>query len=270
MDWLGLARGYWTTDRAARALTVIDAAERGRPGDVALAALRTDILRSQGDRSRWERSGHDAHPPADRPIRPAPYAVLPGFLDAGFRRRLRRLVAANDDGFGASTVGTGRLDPELRRSLRLRDPDAMAIVQQRFVPLIAAALPGLTDLLAPGLPTARRIECKVTSCPAGSYFHAHRDDRAHEAPAVSNHDRVLSYVCWFHREPARFTGGELFLHDTSTNGYDAVSGTRFVPTSGTLVVFPSGTYHSVLPVGGDEVDLVDTRLAVTGHVRAGR
>ena len=269
MDWLGLARAYWVTDGAGRALDVIGAAERACPGDVALAELRTDILRSQGERAGWERSGHDAHPPTDRPLRPAPYAVLPGFLDAGVRWRLRQLVAAHLDGFGPSTVGDGRLDLELRRSLLLRHPHAIALVRRRFLPRFEAVLPDLHALLAPGVRAAGRIECKVTSCPTGGHFHAHRDDRAHEPPAVSNHDRVLSYVCWFHREPARFTGGALFLHDTSADCYDAVSGTRFPPVSGTLVVFPSGTYHSVLPVGGDEVDLVDSRLAVTGHIRTG-
>jgi predicted 2-oxoglutarate/Fe(II)-dependent dioxygenase YbiX len=267
MDWLGLARTYWVTDRAGRALDVIGAAEHKRPGDVALAELRTDILRSLGERTGWERAGHHAHPPVGRRCRPAPYAVLPGFLDADLRRWLRRLVTTHADGFGASTVGSGRVDRQVRRSLRLRDTGAEAVVQRRILPRIAAELPGLRALLEPGV-RAGSVECKITSCPPGSFFRAHRDDRVHAAPAVPDRRRVLSYVCWFHREPARFTGGDLFLHDTSEDGYDAVSGTRFIPTSGTLVVFPSGTYHSVLPVGGGEVDLIDTRLAVTGHVGA--
>lgn len=270
MDWLGLARTYWLTDRPERALDVLRAAPRGRQGDLAvgLAELRTDILRSLGERAGWERSGHDSHPPIDRTFLPAPYAVLPHFLDAGTRRWLRELVAARRDGFGAATVGLGVVDEDVRRSLRLRDPTAVALAHRRFLPMLEAELPRLLALLAPTVRTPGRIECKVTACPTGGFFRPHRDDVVHDDPGTSNHDRMLSYVCWFHREPARFTGGELFLHDTSTVGHHVVSGTRFVPASGTLVVFPSGTYHSMLPVEGDEVDLVDTRLAITGHVRA--
>jgi Rps23 Pro-64 3,4-dihydroxylase Tpa1-like proline 4-hydroxylase len=79
---------------------------------------------------------------------------------------------------------------------------------------------------------------------------------------------VVSFVAWFHRRPPRFTGGELVLHDTAARRYSRHLCTRFAPEAGTLVAFPSATFHSVRPVGGDITDLADARLAITGHIRA--
>jgi predicted 2-oxoglutarate/Fe(II)-dependent dioxygenase YbiX len=263
-----LARAYWIQGRAERALAVLDAGIRARPGDATLVALADDIRRSRGNRAAWERRGGAAQPVTDRPFLPAPYVAVDGFLAPPALEDLRALVADHRDAFGSALVGEGTVDLDRRRTLRLRDAAAEADARDRFLPVFEAALPSYLARLAPGGGPMTAIECKVTACTGGGFFKVHRDDRYHAGPGRSNHDRVVSYVCWFHREPARFTGGDLVLHDTAGDRYSNWYCTRFAPRAGTLVVFPSRWFHAVEPVRGDADDVIDGRLALTGHVRA--
>ena len=269
MDWAALARVYWTCGRIDQALAALRTApRRDRADDAELDVLRIDILRAEGQRAEWEDAGHDTHPPVGRRLRPAPYVAIPDFLDGSTMQHLRALVATHRDAFTPATVGAGagRLDDDRRRSLRLRDPAAERLARVQFLPRLRPVVPGLLAALKAGAGTPGRIECNVSASRCGDFFKPHRDDMADAAPRQSSGDRVLSYVCWIHREPSRFTGGELMLHDASAESYGVVAGTRFPPTAGTMVVFPSSAFHSMLPVGGDGVDLIDARLAITGHI----
>ncbi len=270
VDRVLLARVHWCHGDSDRALAALRAIAADEPERAAAAELRADICRSLGQREDWERDGHHVHPPAGRPFRPAPYALFPRFLDDPTCRRLRALAVAHRHDFTTSLVGDGVLNPERRRGLRLRHPQAEHAVRQQFLALLEPELPRLLDLLAVGAGPVSEVSCTVTASTHDGFFSIHRDDRKPDAPETSLDDRVLSFVCWFHREPPRFTGGELALHDTADWRYSPILCTLFRPEAGTLVVFPSTSFHAVRAVGGDVTDLADARLAVTGHIRAPR
>jgi Rps23 Pro-64 3,4-dihydroxylase Tpa1-like proline 4-hydroxylase len=106
------------------------------------------------------------------------------------------------------------------------------------------------------------MECEITAHGDGDYFEIHTDD---SFPAIAH--RVISYVYYVHREPKRFSGGELRLYNTwlqdgaKSYGKPALS---FDPLQNGLIVFPSYCYHSVTPIKCDSNEIADQRLTVNG------
>ena len=103
----------------------------------------------------------------------------------------------------------------------------------------------------------------------GGFYRAHAD--AHSRPDAPFHARKLSFVYFFHREPSRFSGGDLLLYDTDPDAgvcsYDRFS--RIVPLRNSIVFFPSVCWHQVAPVQCETDDFGDGRWAVpacTAHV----
>lgn len=270
VDRVLLARVHWARGDTDRALAALRAIAADEPDRTAADELRVDIDRSRGQREEWERAGHHVRPPGGRSFRPAPYARFPHFLDEAACRELRAVAAAHRHDFRPSLVGDGVVDPERRRGLRLGHPPTEKAVRRRFLALLEPELPLLVDRLAPGTGPVSEVECTVTATLRDGHFAPHRDDRKPDAVSTTPVDRVISFVAWFHREPARFTGGELVLYDTADHDYSPHFCTSFRPEAGTLMVFPSTTFHGIRAVGGDVEDLVDARLTITGHVTAPR
>ena len=59
----------------------------------------------------------------------------------------------------------------------------------------------------------------------------------------------MTFVYYFHRQPRRFSGGDLLLFDTDPE-QDACGAkyTRIAPSHNSILFFPSACYHQVLPV----------------------
>jgi len=97
-----------------------------------------------------------------------------------------------------------------------------------------------------------QIECQTTYHGDGCFYKEHTDNGS---PSVSN--RVLTFVYYFSQVPRRFSGGQLKI------------GTEYVePENNTIVFFPSGLLHEVLPVRvmGDKFE--EGRFTLNGWVRS--
>ena len=106
---------------------------------------------------------------------------------------------------------------------------------------------------------SHEIELNLTAHRDGDFFRVHMDGD----PVDS--DRRLSYVYYFHRQPRRFSGGDLLLYDTNRqkNGFRPGVFTRIEPLHNSIVFFPSDCYHEITPVSGAQ-DFADARFTVNG------
>ena len=220
---------------------------------------------------------------APQGFRPAPFVRMTDFLAPAQQDRLLTSTLAGGERFRPALVGEGRLSLESRTAfvsgVRIRRE-----VKSWFGPKLRGALPQVLTRLrmdeAPGGGARRgaashdgapryRIELNVTAHPAGGFYSAHQDNMEDW-----NDGRKLTFVYYFHREPKRFSGGDLLLYDTDFEA-DAGSGATFAfsriePVQNSLVFFPSEYLHEVTPVECASNDFGDGRFTVNGwlHGRA--
>ena len=180
------------------------------------------------------------------------------------RPQLLDFVMAHEPEFRQSTIlppgeEQGHVDERLRRSRTL---DRLESFEPMFAERIREVIgPVLTRLDLPAFPLGR-IEMQVTASNDGDFFRMHRDDDGTTT-------RELTFVYFFHREPRRFSGGELRIFDN-----DIVDG-RIVPTDRSqtlsprqdvMVFFPAHNEHEVLPVRVPSKAFGDSRFTVNGWV----
>ena len=220
---------------------------------------------------------------APRGFRPAPFVRMTDFLEPAQQDRLLTLTFAGGERFSPAPVGTPagkrRLDLDVRTAF-LSDDRIRREVRSWFGPKLRGVLPHVLMRLrmdeAPGgggrgdaasHEGAPRygIELNVTAHPAGGFFVAHRD-----VEADMTRSRKLTFVYYFHREPRRFSGGDLLLYDTDFEAGTAsdTAFTRIEPLRNSLVVFPSGCFHEVTPVECATNDFGDGRFTVNGWFRS--
>ncbi|MEE6310474.1 2OG-Fe(II) oxygenase [Plantactinospora veratri] len=149
-----------------------------------------------------------------------------------------------------SAVGKrGRFDRHSRRSTVLYTPGPLrALFEQRLI----SVLPHVCGRLGHPVVPVRGIEMQITASNDGDYFHAHTDN-AHESVAA----RKLTYVYFFHREPARFTGGRLRVF----GGGQTV---EVVPRQNQVVFFLPTLQHEIETVRCPSGLFVDSRFTVNG------
>lgn len=207
----------------------------------------------------------DAAPPGRRP---APFVRMANFLAPAARDRLlARALSARGRFVPAQVQHPGRrrtLNHEDRNALSLTDARMLRSVRSWFVPKLRGVLPEVLARLRMKDLDASRIDLQVTAHLCGGFFTAHTDD-------ANERRRKLSYVCYFHRHPRPFTGGDLLLYDAGGHGRDAGERpgafSRIGPLLDSIVFFPSGCWHEVTPVTcGD--DFGDGRFTVNGWVLA--
>jgi Rps23 Pro-64 3,4-dihydroxylase Tpa1-like proline 4-hydroxylase len=158
----------------------------------------------------------------------------------------------------APTGETGVKDYSHRRSRVL-----MELGEQEDVILarIRQVLPLVLDQLEMDEFPITRTEVQITASNDGDFFRAHCDD-AQQLIA----SRRLTFVYFFHRDPMRFSGGELRMHDS--RGNDDHSGTgsyeTIVPQQNQIVFFPCSTLHEITPVRCTSREFADSRFTVNG------
>ena len=106
-----------------------------------------------------------------------------------------------------------------------------------------------------------RIEMTVTALLNGGFYAAHRDAADH----LETRDRLVSYVCYFHRAPRPFTGGDLLLHDAGRPAGPARAFSRIEPLCDSIVFFPSDRLHEITPVACG-AEFGDGRFTVNGWI----
>jgi len=211
------------------------------------------------DGANESRQGDDFHR--------APFLRFEDFLTAEEHARLLEYVFEHEDDLADSTVVPGGayggdgpvLDGTVRRSRTLDalDPAILEI----FEPRIRALLPMARREL--GVPWFRldRLEHQLHAHGGGDFFTRHVDNGAPSAAT-----RKVSAVYYFHRSPARFRGGALYLYD-EFGGAGArqigPSATVITPVDNTLVVFASNSSHEVEPVRLLDDDFGSSRFTIT-------
>ncbi len=203
---------------------------------------------------------------------PAPFVRMQDFLTTQECDRLFALALARRELFGAARVvddaveaGRGRVKPEARITLEAK-PRARRDVRLWFLPRLEQVIPEILTHLRLEDPGRYRIEMNVRVYPAGGFYTTHCDSRGGPGDGPYR-DRVLSFICFFHPEPRRFSGGDLLLYDSNQRGGHPVPAfSRIEPLRGGIVFFMSEDWHQVTPVECDADDFGAGRFVLSGHV----
>ena len=197
---------------------------------------------------------------------PAPFVRMKDFLTAQECDYMFALALARREHFGAArVVGNAeegpRLKPESRITLEVK-PGARRDIRLWFLPRIEQVIPEILTRLRLEDPGRYHITMNMRVYPAGGFYTVHRDNSV-----ASHRDRVLSFICFFHPEPRRFSGGDFLLYDSNQRGGHPVPAfSRIEPFRGGIVFFMSEDWHQVTPVECDADDFGAGRFVLSGHV----
>ena len=271
-----LSRSDGLLERAEAALRRIVGAH---PNDAAALLRLGDVLRSQGrldDALRCYRRVAALRP--DDPKAPWLVAVLSGealpdapdagavpfvlqadFLPPPRCRQLLALALANRERFLplTPTISTpqGKVAAAVRTGLKLSDR-IFDRVRPWFEARLRCAVAEVLRRLRMRDPGEYGVEIGMSAYLGGQLLAKHNDDK--------HRDRMLSFSYYFHRQPRRFSGGELLLHDP-----DGTAFTRMEPQHNSIVFFPPDCIHEVAAVQTGLDDFGDARFSVQGWLRPG-
>ena len=206
-------------------------------------------------------------PPTYLPIalvHPAWWAACDEFLPVNELRMVCEAATADPAAFVQSAVlnyGGGGVEPGVRRSrVRYDEPTVLALFEER---LRAYADTIFERLRMPPFPI-RRLEVQLTATNDGEYFRVHNDNTHGQVRS-----RRVTFVYYFHREPKSFSGGNLRLYASSTDGQRWRETADYVdiePVQNRLVVFPSFLMHELRPVVVPSGQFNDGRFTVNGWI----
>jgi len=194
--------------------------------------------------------------------------VIPGrvlrfddVLDPDEHARLLEYALAHEPGFEASAVMVSstesRVDPRRRASGTLMTlDDLVGSLERRLRTLIPHTRRELGLRWFP----VGKAEIQMAVHQLGDFFGTHVDDGA-EAVA----GRRLTCVYYFHRQPKRFSGGELRLYDSVERDGRLTRAETYVsvePRDNSAVFFPSNRPHEVCPVRSETRSFPDSRFSI--------
>ena len=229
-------------------------------------------------------SGSALPPVAPEVARPMPFVRKAGFLPPQRCSALLALALANrrrfapakviiergpkktdsvhghrDSGDAGQAEAVDTVDPS-RRKAQIVDG---RVIEREVRPWFEAPL---RDAFSRALPRLRMrepsrcwVELAMTAYLPGGFFDKHLDDGRHTT-------RMVSFVYYFHRQPKRFSGGELLLYDGDGIG----AFTLIEPRHNSIVFYPASGIHEVATVHGDSVDFDNARFAIHGWLHRQR
>ena len=162
---------------------------------------------------------------------------------------MRGLFAPGGTGHGADR----KVRPLKRRAL-VASLSSRADVCAWLVPKLREALPKVSMLLRiDGLDRCRMSRLSMVVYPDGGFGTCHNDFLT-----------PLLGICYFHRTPRPFTGGDLLLWDTEveTGRCGASEFSRVEPAAGSIVFFPGACMHEVIPAACEPNDFTAARFSV--------
>lgn len=168
----------------------------------------------------------------------------------------------------AGIAGKG-VDPERRIAEKLLDlGPAAAPVEAR----LRALLPEIFARTGTRPFELEHLELEIAAHGHGAFFVRHLDIPVGPGRKPlggikgEGHDRLISAVYYYHREPKGFAGGalRLFRFGSGADGGDGVSDDHVdvEPAQNSLVVFPSWAAHEVRPVSCPSGRFEDHRFAI--------
>lgn len=192
------------------------------------------------------------------------FAVSVANLLGPVREKLLDYVLQSEDKFRPATVVLAtddklQVNETIRRARTLDDLAAFAGIFRKA--LLEQLEPALKRLHHPSFPVGH-IEMQITASGEGDYFRLHSD-------TDSKSTREISFVYYFHREPRRFSGGELRLYQSKRVGDQLIPADHpqtLSPRQDMLLLFPSMNDHEVLPVRVPSNAFADSRFTINGWI----
>ena len=193
--------------------------------------------------------------------------VLDEFLAPQELEELIRFTLEHQADFQTSEVYSARVDKgvindEYRRSRVLMDlPEQQEMILAR----IKSVLPQVLEKLGMREFAIADAEVQITASNDGDFFLCHNDNGSEGVSA-----RHLTFVYFFHREPRRFEGGELRIHDSHLeNGVYVSDGSyqTIVPQQNQIVFFPCELMHEITAVKCPSEHFADSRFTLNGWLR---
>ncbi len=188
-----------------------------------------------------------------------PHQLIDDFLPAAIHAELLAYTLANASKFQPTTVtndGEADYKPGTRQSWACAD--GLGPLKSLFKQVMETHREALLSAL--GMPPfdLARVELELVAHRHGSFFRPHIDTLTSLNRSEHNTDRMVTTVYYFHRQPKRFTGGELALFP-----FGAGEPILLEPADNRLVAFPSFAMHEVKPIAcPPEDDFADARFAV--------
>lgn len=183
------------------------------------------------------------------------YVVLDEFLTFEEWQRVLAFTLKSESKFTPSMVlrsdGSSSLDAGYRRSRILFDLGPM---ERLFSERLMSVLPYVLWRLWRQTFSVSHLEIQLTATNHSEFFRPHTDNGSEGVDT-----RLITFVYYFHREPRRFSGGELRI----VQGTGAYSNLVF-PIQNQAVFFCSETLHEVLPVFCPTGDFANSRFTVNG------
>jgi Rps23 Pro-64 3,4-dihydroxylase Tpa1-like proline 4-hydroxylase len=232
-EWMG-----WSA--AAEIIRLVRGGHAGKPGGVPGGTNRWGWVERESD---WV------------------FATLENFL-GDTRGRLLDFALSQEAQFRPATI-MERTDPAVNERLRrAKTLDALGPFERLFADKLSEVLSPVVARLKRSAFPVGRIEMQVTASGDGDFFRMHRD-------GGDDSTREISFVYFFHREPRRFSGGELRIFEA-----ERIEG-RYVPTDRSqtlsprqdvIVFFDSRNEHEILPVRVPSRAFGDSRFTLNGWI----
>jgi SM-20-related protein len=198
---------------------------------------------------------------------PARCVVLEEFLAPQELEQLTAYALQHEADFRTSEVvlpeaDRGVVNYEHRRSRVLMELGAQ---QELILERIRTVLPQVLESLAMENFSIASAEMQITASNDGDFFHFHSDSGSERVAS-----RYLTFVYFFHHQPAGFEGGELRIHDARLEGARYVSEGSYqtiVPRQNQIVFFPCELMHEITPVKCPSGLFADSRFTLNGWLR---
>jgi Rps23 Pro-64 3,4-dihydroxylase Tpa1-like proline 4-hydroxylase len=185
-------------------------------------------------------------------------------MESQEQQALLNFIIASENNFAPATVippgsSSSVVNEQLRRSRTLSQ---LGQFESMLAEKIKERLqPALQRLGYQQFPVGR-IEIQATASNDGDYFRLHPDSDV-------NDTREISFVYFLHREPRRFSGGELRIFKTRVvDGQLSRADQSHIlsPRQNMLVFFPSMNQHEILPVRVPTKQFADSRFTINGWI----
>lgn len=202
-----------------------------------------------------------ALPPSDQwstvPVVPAPVCRLENFLGAERAGSLLEYAISRQGDFSAGTVVdplSGQVSHKGRSSL------VLPVTSSVFSAHLADCLPLVQEVLGHRAALTQTLTV-LTAHGEGGHYGLHTD-----ASRVRDVSTALSAVYYLHGAPRGFGGGQLRLYDTllHAGGAQPAESYRTVePEHDSIVFFPAGAFHEVVPSTCPSGRFADHRFTLT-------
>ena len=202
-----------------------------------------------------------------------PHHIYRDFLDPADEAILLAWALNNRVRFKPATLAGGKVDPDRRTAECLTDLGPAAAI---FSDRIRTLMPDMVARTATRPFALEFIELELVAHGHGAHFATHTDmpigwgRSPLGGDATGTQDRLLSAVYYFHRQPKRFSGGQLRIHRSTPDDdptdlppvRTAADLVDLEPERNSLLVFPSWASHEVLRVDCPSRRFEDHRFAV--------